>query len=103
MGVAGNTLGRRFEDAVYYARQQRRAHIEFTATFTSDQISQWTEMIQDWNNDASQPDPFQEPDQGSYLFCLRRPPRHADLAPVSRLLKCDANSHRKKKTNWPSA
>ncbi len=82
MGVAGNTLGRRFEDAVYYARQQRRAHIEFTATFTSDQISQWTEMIQDWNNDASQPDPFQEPDQGSYLFCLRRPPRHADLAPV---------------------
>ncbi len=60
----GDTLGRRFEDAVYYARQQRGAHTEFTSTFSNNQISQWSSMVEAWYNDTSEPDPFQEPEQG---------------------------------------
>ncbi len=61
----GDTLGRRLEDAVYYARVQRRDHTEFTATFSDNKIAQWRSMIQAWYDDPSKPDPFEEPEQGT--------------------------------------
>lgn len=62
--TTGNTLGRRLEDAVFYARQQRQAHIEFSSTFSAEQITRWAQMLQDWNADPTGPDPYQEPEQG---------------------------------------
>ncbi|KLO10990.1 hypothetical protein SCHPADRAFT_831771 [Schizopora paradoxa] len=58
----GNALGRRFEDAVYYAREQRLSHTQFTATFKNSQVARWNSMVQDWYADADAFDPFQEPE-----------------------------------------
>ncbi len=62
--MSGSTLGRRFEDAIFFARQQRQAHVEFSLTFREEQISRWTRMLQAWNEDPSLADPFQEQEQG---------------------------------------
>ncbi len=61
----GDTLGRRFEDAVYYLRVQRREHSDFTSTFSDNQIAEWSTMIQAWYDDPSEPDPFEELNQGT--------------------------------------
>ena len=55
-------MGRRFDDAVYYSREQRDAHTEFSATFTAEQISRWSKMLEEWNKDPNKADPFQEPE-----------------------------------------
>ncbi len=98
IGIAGDTLGRQFEDAVYYARQQRQAHNEFTLTFRGDQITQWTQMVQDWYENPTNPDPFQEPEQSS-LFVVNGKVRITDQGNCqrSRLLKFDTSSLKTKK------
>ncbi len=62
--MSGSTLGRRFEDAILLARQQRQAHVEFSLTFGEEQISRWTRLLQACNEDPSLADPFQEQEQG---------------------------------------
>ncbi|KLO03894.1 hypothetical protein SCHPADRAFT_990181, partial [Schizopora paradoxa] len=63
---SGNALGRRFEDAVYYAREQRLSHTQFTATFKESQVARWSSMVQDWYADPDAFDPFQEPETGMF-------------------------------------
>lgn len=67
----GDTLAKRFDDAVYHSRKQREIFDEFSATFDAAQIRTWTRMVEAWNADTSCPDPFQEPDPGTF-FVLRK-------------------------------
>ncbi len=59
------TLFRRLDEAVLQARIQRRTHTQFSATFSSELVEKWTEMVDNWcadpfNEDIT--DPFREPE-----------------------------------------
>ncbi len=63
--LLGDKLGQHFREAVHYARSQRHSHVEFSATFSEEQLEEWRTSIADWYADSSNPDPFQEPVPGT--------------------------------------
>jgi hypothetical protein len=40
----------------------------FTAKFAPDVIEKWTRMVELWDEDHSQPNPYEEPENGMLLF-----------------------------------
>lgn len=54
------------KEALEQARKQRAAHNAMTATFDSDTIQQWTDMVYQWQQDPEKPNPFEETDISKY-------------------------------------
>lgn len=58
------------------ARDHRKQHIEFCETFSAENISKWSTMVDKWNEDPkTAPDPYEEPELGmilhiSVLYCF---------------------------------
>jgi len=40
----------------------------FTAKFTPEVIEKWSEMVEAWDQDHSQPNPYEEPETGEPQF-----------------------------------
>lgn len=74
----GSSILRRLYESVAEARVHRAHHVEFTKTFSNENIEKWTEMIRVWNEDPKKtPNPYEEPVLGSFssifimhLICL---------------------------------
>lgn len=66
----GRILARRLYEAVAEARVHRPLHDKFTATFSSETISAWSKMIDEWNDDPMKaPNPYEEPEAGESHYC----------------------------------
>lgn len=56
------------KEALMHSRKQRAAHNAMSATFDTDTIQQWTEMVFQWQQDLDKPNPFEEADVSTYDF-----------------------------------
>jgi hypothetical protein len=43
------------------SQRQQKNHEEFTATFPSDVIQKWHNIVEDWNANRKAPNPYIEP------------------------------------------
>lgn len=70
----GTSLLRRLYESVAEARVHRAQHIEFSKTFSEDNIARWTEMVRVWNDSPkTAPNPYEEPVLGmsSSIFIIQ--------------------------------
>lgn len=72
--ITGPSLLRRLYESVAEARVHRAQHIEFSKTFSEENIAKWTEMVRVWNDSPkTSPNPYEEPVLGmsSIMFAMR--------------------------------
>lgn len=66
----GTSIRRRLYNAVTEAREKREEFIEFSATFSEENVQGWMTMLSVWKKDPfSSPDPFQEPAPCKSFLC----------------------------------
>lgn len=67
----GTTIRRRLYNAVTEAREKREEFIEFSATFSEENVQIWMTMLSEWNKDPfNSPDPFREPAPCKCFLCV---------------------------------
>ena len=62
---AGPSLAAAIIKAAKERERHRKLHAEFTLTFPSKLVSEWREMLANWQRDPiNSPDPFMESEEG---------------------------------------
>jgi hypothetical protein len=46
----------------------KQAQVFANFDFDPDVTAKWTKMVEDWDKDHSQPDPYEEPKSGTYFY-----------------------------------
>jgi hypothetical protein len=64
--IAGRMLLAQLLNAVVMQKKHRAAFEKFSTTFPSDVIAKWDKMVEEWDNDKSKPNPYEEPVAGTY-------------------------------------
>lgn len=60
--LKGSSILRRLYESVAEARVHRAHHVEFTKTFSAENIEKWTELVRVWNENPKQAqNPYEEP------------------------------------------
>ncbi|PIL29361.1 hypothetical protein GSI_09412 [Ganoderma sinense ZZ0214-1] len=67
----GYFLLRSLEEAHEMRIKQRRIFREYNATFAPEVVERWEKMVQEWNRDHSQPDPYEEPSTGITMAAVK--------------------------------
>lgn len=56
------------KEAQEMSRKQRAAHNALTATFDTDVVQEWTDMVLQWQQHPDKPDPFEEVDISTHAL-----------------------------------
>jgi hypothetical protein len=62
---SGDTFANRLSNAVIMKAKQAQIFANFD--FDPDVTAKWTKMVEDWDKDHSQPDPYEEPKSGIHI------------------------------------
>lgn len=62
------TFVRRAGEAVLERKEQVAAFVEFNASLPSETTVEWTVMVKAWENDVTQPNPFDSKDCCKFIF-----------------------------------
>ena len=63
--TTGIVLLRALQEAREMAAKQRKIYEDYSANFTPAVLSQWQAMVDAWDADPTQPDPYEEPSTGA--------------------------------------
>ncbi|KAA1478738.1 hypothetical protein DENSPDRAFT_788380, partial [Dentipellis sp. KUC8613] len=67
----GKQLARSMADAVYMREEQSLHFQDLKSTFPEDVVERWDNMIEAWDSDQSQPNPYEEPEKETTLADVR--------------------------------
>jgi hypothetical protein len=65
--VIGAYLAGQLKEAIKMRIKHGNLLARFTAKFTPEVIERWTRMVEAWDQDHSQPNPYEEPENGMLL------------------------------------
>ncbi|KLO05066.1 hypothetical protein SCHPADRAFT_794115, partial [Schizopora paradoxa] len=81
----GETLLRRFEEALCESVRHRRAHTRFSESFSGPVIKVWTDMVDAWDRDPDNaPNPYDEPETEESMIEVRRQLNSEEAEELSR-------------------
>jgi len=58
----------KLKEALPMSKKHRALLNALSATFPAGTVAEWTKMVNDWQEDTSQPNPFEEMALGMYFF-----------------------------------
>jgi hypothetical protein len=61
---------KRFNDACIMREKHREAFETFSSTFKAKTIAVWTKKVEDWINDRTKPNPYEEPQNSESALAL---------------------------------
>jgi hypothetical protein len=66
---AGHSLHKQLQDAIAMQAKHDAIFSKLTAKFTTATIEKWVAMVDLWDMDKNNPDPYQEPQKGTTIYC----------------------------------
>lgn len=64
----GRHLRSKLREALLVSKKHRALLNALSATFYPQTVAEWTQMVEDWQEDASAPNPFEETALGQWHF-----------------------------------
>ena len=68
--VTGRALLTQLQKAVVMHKKHSEAFEKFSTTFPPDIVAKWDKMVDEWDNDKSKPNPYEEPIAGKRILLL---------------------------------